>query len=93
LLQVEVGSNFPKQWRELADLQQSALLKVCEMRNDPKRVKEICPRLSELAKRAVAAAAMALKRQKKMSHSEGWDAAQPAGGHGRGIAPKRVASA
>src|ERR1700722_8688297 len=69
-LRVEVGSNFPSLWPQLSDLQQSALLRLCEMRESPERVGEIRPTLDALAKSLVAGPALALKRVKKMWHSD-----------------------
>ena len=65
LLRMEVRSNHPKLVRHLADLEQSALVKVCELRDDPKMLERICPPLSELAKFAADAPARKEARVKR----------------------------
>ena len=71
-VRVEIRSNFPKQWRELADLEQSALLRVCEMRDDPQRVDLIQAPFSELAKYLVDAPARKARNVKRWSPLKSW---------------------
>jgi len=65
LLRMEIGSNHPKLLHSLADLEQEALVRVCELRDNPKKVWRICTPLSELAKFAADAPARRLARVKR----------------------------
>jgi len=54
--------NYPSLWRQSEDLQQSALLKLCELRDDPVEVKRIEPPLDDLVKYLMTGPARVLMR-------------------------------
>jgi len=70
-LRIEVRSNYPAQWSELSDLQQSALLKVCEMRENPRAAELITPPFQDLAKRL---AELPARKEKRVKH---WPSLKP----------------
>jgi hypothetical protein len=64
-IRAEVYSNCPSLVPYMRDIQQSATLRLCEMRASPSGVKRICPPVSEVVKFTVAAPARVLKRMLK----------------------------
>jgi hypothetical protein len=75
-LRAEICGNFPSLWPELRDLEQSALLRLCQMRENPREAGEIRPPLAALAKFLVDAPARLLLRRKKPLALQSWDGAQ-----------------
>ncbi len=63
-LQAEVRTYAPHLWWQLADLEQSALLKLCEMREKPEEVEKIRPPFPALARFLMAGPASKEKRVK-----------------------------
>jgi hypothetical protein len=74
-LREEIRGNFQSLWPQLADLEQSALMRLCEMREPPANGKDIRSPLKALAKYLVNAPARVLKRERKPLGLRSWDGA------------------
>jgi len=79
----DIRNNFPSLMPQMRDLEQSALLKLCQMREDPREVKRICPPIAALTKFLNDAPARVLKRIKKTvsltgMKEEEWEGSHPA---------------
>jgi hypothetical protein len=72
-----VSGHFPDRWQEYADLEQSAMLRVCELRETKEGRTRLTPPFSELAQFAAEAPARKLAREKKSVPLQDWDASQP----------------
>jgi len=80
-LRQEIRRNFPSLWEWAPDLLQSAFLRLCELREDPREAKRIQPPLAELARYLLNAPARVLLRTKKITGQSlplsDWDGARP----------------
>lgn len=61
-----VRRNFARQWRHLEDIEQSALLELCELRDTEKGAMLIQPPLWDVAKMTVERSARMFEREKRM---------------------------
>jgi hypothetical protein len=77
LIRGQARRHFPERWQEVDDVEQSALLRVCELRETEAGRKHLCPWLRELAKLAVDAPVAVLFRAKKTLPLKDWDRAVP----------------
>ena len=63
-MRVHVAKYSPRIWREMADLQQSGLLRLCEMRENPEEVALIQPPIWELVRFLLVAPSRKAQRAK-----------------------------
>jgi hypothetical protein len=77
LIRSQARRHFPERWQDVDDVEQNALLRVCEMRETKAGQKQLCPPLWALAKRAVDAPAAMLARTKKWLPLKDWERAVP----------------
>ncbi len=76
-MRAEVCNNFPSLLPQLRDLEQSAHLKLCLMREHPQDVKKIRAPIKALVKFLMDAPARVLLRIKKTEPLGDWDALRP----------------
>jgi hypothetical protein len=77
LIQRLVRRHFPERWQDVDDVEQSALLRVCELRETEAGRKQLLPPLWALAELAVEPPARMLSRTKKLLPLKDWDRAVP----------------
>jgi len=78
-----VRRHFPERWQDVDDVEQSALLRVCELRETEAGKKRLRPPIWELAEFAVEPPARMLSRTKKTLPLKDWD---------RGVPPNQEAA-
>jgi len=78
-IRADVRNNFRSLLPQLGDIEQSALLTLCQMRENPREVARICPPIRALSKYLVDAPARVLMRIRKKTEPLGkWDEARAA---------------